>query len=102
MDDKVTILRVGDKLSDRFTIPREYKEKIKNVQKICTLPELEMLIIINEGDYSEYKKEASKIKPCIFCKKNINFIRREWNFSRVILATWRKKRLLFYVKNIVR
>lgn len=39
----VHVLRIGDKLSDQLTIPKEYKGKIKDVKKYCTKPELEIV-----------------------------------------------------------
>jgi hypothetical protein len=43
---QVTVLRIGDKLNERLQIPAEYQEKITVVEKYCTKPELEMLLII--------------------------------------------------------
>ena len=58
---KVKILRVGDKQSDILKIPAEYKDKIISVEKYCTKPELEMLLIIAEGLVSEYEKVKSGV-----------------------------------------
>ena len=40
-----------------------------DVINIITAPEIEMLIIFNEGKYKEFKK--SKKKPSTFCKENL-------------------------------
>lgn len=45
--DKVEVLRIGDSLNDALKIPKDYKNKIANVEKYCTKPEIEMLLIIN-------------------------------------------------------
>ena len=50
-------MRIGDKLSDQLTIPKEYKGKIKDVKKYCTKPELEMLLIISEGLDADFEKD---------------------------------------------
>ena len=56
-DDKVIVYRVGDKLSEKFdTRKKDIPGKIVEVNKVCTLPELEMLFIINEGMFDEYMK----------------------------------------------
>ena len=36
------------------------------VVNIITAPEIEMLVILNEGKYSDYKK--SGMKPSVYCK----------------------------------
>ena len=54
---EVTVLRIGDTQSEKLRIPQEYRDKIVDVKKYCTKPELEMLLIIAEGLTSEYEKE---------------------------------------------
>ena len=75
---KVTVLRIGDKLNESLVIPKEYKEKIAAVEKYCTKPELEMLLIISEGLESEFEKVKSKIKAKVFAKNNIKCGRRTY------------------------
>ena len=57
----VKVYRVGDKQNDKFPIPKDLKTK----------PELEMLLILNEGLEKEYEKVKSKISPKSFAKKRI-------------------------------
>lgn len=45
----VLIMRVGDVQNENLKIPSDYKEKIMDIKKYCTKPELEMLLIISEG-----------------------------------------------------
>lgn len=71
--DKLTILRIGDTMNDELKIPKEYKDKIIEVKKYCTKPELEMLIIIAEGLAKEYDKRKSKTSPKAFCKEIVKF-----------------------------
>ena len=49
-----------------FKISKAYKHKI-NVINIITAPEIEMLIILNEGKYSEFKKSNKNLAS--FVKK---------------------------------
>lgn len=58
---EVTVIRVGDKQSDKLIIPADYREKIVNVEKYCTKPE--MLLIIAEGLVSKFERVKSKMKP---------------------------------------
>lgn len=73
---KVIILRIGDNLTDNLKIPKEYQEKIISVEKYCTKPELEMLLIISEGLMKAFEKVKSKQRPKIFAKENIKYRRR--------------------------
>ena len=79
----VKILRIGDKQSDRLRIPKEYENQIVQVEKYCTKPELEVLLIIAEGIYSEYNKEKSAISPKEFAKQNIVFNHKRYDNSTV-------------------
>lgn len=68
-EDKVVVFRVGDKLSDKFDIrKKDIPNKIIDVKKICTLPELEMLFIINEHLLDEFTKNKSSSSPSEFYK----------------------------------
>ena len=67
----VLVMRIGDKQSDRLVIPADFKEKICGTVKYCTLPELEMLLIISEGLVKEYEKVKSSVKPKTFAKQHI-------------------------------
>ena len=72
-DEKVCIIKIGDKLTDKLKIPKDIKDKIESEKKYCTKPEFEILIIIAEGLSDEYKKVKSWIKPKIFAKQNIEY-----------------------------
>ena len=82
-EEKVRIIKIGDKLSDRLTIPKDIKEKIDSEEKYCTKPEFEMLIIISEGLYDEYQKVKSKKKPKVFAKENIKHNGKRYNNNQV-------------------
>ncbi len=77
----VVIMRVGDKQTDRLAIPADFKEKISGVEKYCTLPELEILLIISEGLVKEFEKVKSTIKPKDFAKEHIVCNRKRYDNS---------------------
>lgn len=77
----VCVIRIGDKQSDRLKIPEEYKGKIVAVNKYCTKPELEMLLIINEGLVSEFEKVKSETSPKAFAKRYICCGKKRYNNS---------------------
>ncbi len=43
---EIRIFRIGDSLNEKLRIPKDYKDRIIGVEKYCTKPELEMLLII--------------------------------------------------------
>lgn len=77
----VDVYRIGDKQSDKLTIPRDYKDKIGEIKKYCTKPELEMLLIIAEGLEKEYAKVKSAISPKEFAEANIKFGKKKYDNS---------------------
>ena len=58
----IKILRVGDSLNDPLKILKDMEHRFVGVEKYCTKPELEMLLIIAEGLEAEYDKVKSKEK----------------------------------------
>ncbi|MBM5068174.1 hypothetical protein HYO03_19225 [Vibrio parahaemolyticus] len=69
-NQKITVLRVLDSRNENFKLSNAYKDKV-SVIDIITAPEIEMLIIISEGQYEKFKK--SKKKPSDFCKVDLKF-----------------------------
>ena len=55
----ITILRILDSRSENFKLSKAYEHKVK-VVNIITAPEIEMLVIFNEGKYTEFKKSRKK------------------------------------------
>ena len=78
---QVTVLRIGDKLSDTLKIPKAYIDQITDVKKYCTKPELEMLLIITENLQKKFEKVKAKTTPKSFCKNNICYNRQKYDNS---------------------
>lgn len=72
--EKVTVLRIHDSRREQFNLSAAYAAKA-NVINIITAPEIEMLVILKEGKYDEYKKayNNTKIKPNEFCKSYFGY-----------------------------
>lgn len=66
----VHVLRILDSRREQFKLSKAYEHKI-DVINIITAPEIEMLVIFNEGKYAEYKRSGKK--PSEFCKTNMNY-----------------------------
>ncbi len=78
---EVRILRIGDKQRDVLKIPAEYKDKIISIEKYCTKPELEMLLIIAENLTHDYEKVKSHIMPKEFAKANVKSGKKKYDNS---------------------
>ena len=68
--DKITVLRILDSRREDFKLSKAYAGKI-DVINIITAPEIEMLIILNENKYENFKKSGEK--PSIFCKTKLRY-----------------------------
>lgn len=66
--DKISVIRVLDSRRESFKISKAYAGKV-DVINVITAPEIEMLIIFNEGKYKEFKKSGKK--PSSFCKEDL-------------------------------
>lgn len=72
IDEEIVFYRIGDTQKDEYNLSyfRARKDRI-TIIKVCTKPELEILIIINEGLYDEFLKEKSKTMPKQFVKTHV-------------------------------
>lgn len=98
---EVAILRVGDSQRDKLIIPNELKDIVSpnRIYKYCTLPEIEILLIINEGLYNEFLK--SNDKPKEFAKKHIVYNKTKYNqSSEFFVDYYRGKRIHNLIDNL--
>ena len=73
--EKITVYRILDSKSENFKLSKAYEHKI-DIVNVITSPEIEMLIICNEGKYTEFKKLKSKNpeeKPSTYCKSILKY-----------------------------
>lgn len=86
LNEKVTIYRILDSKNENFKIKNKIKKDFKGkyeVVDIVSSPEIEMLVIISEGRFTDYLKVKSKIKPSEYCKQSLNLRRvKEYHFIR--------------------
>ncbi len=66
--NQISIIRILDSRRENFKLSKAYEHKV-DVINVITAPEIEMLIILNEDKYKEYKKSAKK--PSDFCLQNL-------------------------------
>lgn len=72
-EGKVEVYRILDSRSEKFNFKTRksakiYEEKL-NIHNVITAPEIEVLIIISEGEYDKFLR--SGLKPSVFCKSNL-------------------------------
>lgn len=67
-DQQISIIRILDSRRENFCLSKAYEHKV-SVINVITAPEIEMLIIHNEGMYEKFK--GSKKKPSDFCKSEL-------------------------------
>ena len=73
--DKITIYRILDSRSEKFNLSKAYEPKV-DVKNVITAPEIEKLIICNEGKTKDYERESRKnpsLKPSIYCKSFLRY-----------------------------
>ena len=59
-NDKITIYRILDSRSEKFNLSKAYEPKV-DIKNVITAPEIEKLIICNEGKIKDYERELSLI-----------------------------------------
>ena len=73
----VIFLRILDSKKEKFKFPKVFEKRVKSgeikVINILTIPEIEILIIINEGSYERYQKHRGRLKASEFCKQELGF-----------------------------
>lgn len=68
--EQITVFRILDSRRENFKLSKAYQSKVKIIN-VITAPEIEMLVIINEGKYSDYKKSGKK--PSEYCKSDLKY-----------------------------
>ena len=68
--DKITVYRILDSNRERFALSKAYEPKV-DVINVITEPEIEMLVILNENKYTDYKKSGKK--PSEYCKSDLRY-----------------------------
>nr|DAY89902.1 MAG TPA: hypothetical protein [Caudoviricetes sp.] len=69
-DRKITIIRVLDSKGERFNLKAAYQHQVDRVIDIVTAPEIEMLVILAEEKYDDFRsKRYQHKKPSDYCKQ---------------------------------
>ena len=93
---KITVYRILDSRRENFRMSKAYEHKV-DVINVVTAPEIEMLIILNENRYVDFKK--SGMKPSEYCMRSLKlhcvksydfvttFVRTSAKFAKYQLKT---------------
>ena len=92
MDFRLTVIRILDSRRENFKLNKGYDNKVE-VVNVITSPEIEMLIILNENKYREFRKSGRK--PSEFCKeklkmkdvKSSGFVKKYFDNPEVLIAS---------------
>ena len=76
----VLIMRVGDTQTDKLKLPKDIQHKIQAIEKYCTKPELEMLLIIAEGLTADFEHQK-QYTPKEYAKRNIYLGKKRYDNS---------------------
>lgn len=93
--DKISVIRILDSRRENFKLSKAYVHKV-DVINVITAPEIEMLIILNEDKYKEFKKSGKK--PSDYCKedlrmsgvKSYKFVREYFSNADILLDAIKK------------
>ena len=66
--NQISVIRILDSRREEFRLSKAYEKKV-DVINVITAPEIEMLIIHNEGAYERFKRSGKK--PSEFCKVDL-------------------------------
>lgn len=99
-DWPVTVLRVVDTATERFNLGNLYKDRFP-VVSVLTKPEIEALVIVNEGKWAGYQKLKSKVKPSDYCKRELRmphvksrrFLESYWDADSLVKACFEYRSL---------
>lgn len=102
-DWPVCIVRILDSLRERFKLGPLYASRYP-VASVHTRPEIEMLVIIQEGQFADYSKRKSSMKPSVYCKsvlgirdvKSQQFLNEYWDVERIIAAATQYRKVAHF------
>ena len=73
IDEPLIFYRIGDTQKDKYDYScLSFRSDRITEYKVCTKPEIEILVIIKENLYEKYLKTKSKVQPKQFLKNEFN------------------------------
>lgn len=87
---EIKIFRIGDTQKEKLKIPRELKNivSIDRIFKYCTKPEIEILLLINEGLEKKFEKVKSNYKVSEYAKSNIIYNKNKYKKTKQFLEEY--------------
>lgn len=75
----LVILRILDSRQEGFRLDRLFRDRF-DVVTLTTRPEIEILLILKNGDYEEFCKVKSRMKPSVFCRLKYGYRKNQGEF----------------------
>lgn len=103
-DEPISVIRILDSRREEFRLSKAYQQKI-DVINVVTAPEIEMLIIHNEGKYEQFKRSGKK--PSEFCKENLQmrnvksyeFVKNYFRDPQILIKAIQEYRRIAHIRN---
>ena len=103
-DNQISVVRILDSRREEFRLSKAYAHKI-DVINVVTAPEIEMIIIHNEGAYERFKRSGKK--PSDFCKidlrmhdvKSYDFVKAYFNVPEILVKAIKEYRRTANIPN---
>lgn len=97
-DWPVCVVRVHDSRKERFRLGRLFVDRFP-VESVLTHPEIEILAIIREGEWHQWRK--GHLKPSVYCSqvlgmgevKSAEFLKAYWDVASIKRAAGEYRRL---------
>lgn len=83
-EKKVSIVRIIDSRNEKFRLRAEYRDRYNEIITINTRPEIEILLIIKNGDYDDYCKVRSQEKASSYCMRKYGYRKNRDRFMDFI------------------
>ena len=98
-NEKIMIIRIGDKLSDELLIPEEIENKVEQCLKICIKPEFEILHLIFKDVDSKYLRNyKSKMKPSEYLHNIDCNYEKSYEYNYCFFSKLSDEKLSFVIK----
>lgn len=85
-ENGIDIYRILDSKNEKFKIKFPYDKQVNAIYNVLTCPEIELLIIINENKYDNFKKK--NLKPSDYIKNMSKFKGEKIKSSSFVKSYW--------------
>ncbi|MFC6315933.1 hypothetical protein ACFQHW_10205 [Lapidilactobacillus achengensis] len=88
-DRQIHLYRIIDSRQERFNLSFPYRQKISQIETLWTRPEIEILYIIQQGQYRGFAKQAGK--PSEYVKQTLKLNHGNIKSYPVVYQYWQQR-----------